>query len=133
MDDLSNLSDEQIQQLMQLGIIPDEQNELQKQMEQAQSLKTAAAPQGATVRNGIYVAASPLEHIARVAQGIKASKELDKLRDQQQSLLQDQVSGRQSYFDAIRGRTRVGKGPHSFTIGQPQMQDFTLDNSLLNY
>lgn len=129
---IENLTDEQVQQLMALGIIPDEQGQLQKQMDQAESIKTAAAPQGGYSRGGVYTAASPLEHIARVMQGIKAGKDLDKLYQKQQDLFQQQVSGRQSYFDAIRGRNRVGKGAHSYTIGQPQMQNVSLDPSLVN-
>lgn len=131
MDDFTNLTDDQIQQLIQLGVIPDEQTDLQKQMDQADALRYASAPEGRYVRGGLYVAASPLEHIARAAQGIKAGRDLDRLRDQQQSLLQQQVSGRQAFLDALRGRTRVGKGAHSFTVGEPPMQDFTLDPNLV--
>lgn len=131
MDDFENLDDDQIQQLIALGVIPDQQNDLKKQMDQAQALRYAEAPQGSYSRGGIYVAASPLEHMARVMQGIKAGKDLEKLRDQQQSVLQNQVEGRQSFLDALRNRTRVGRGAHSYTIGQPQMQDFKLDPSLL--
>lgn len=131
MDDLENLSDDQVQQLIALGIIPDEQNALQQQIEQAQALRDAQAPQGSYSRSGIYVAASPLEHIARAAQGIKAQHDLKKLYEQQQGLFGEQVAGRQTYLDALRNRTRVGKGAHSFTIGQPKMQEFTLDPSLL--
>lgn len=131
MDDFTDLTDEQIQQLIALGIIPEEQESLQKQMDQAQALRDAQAPQGSYSRGGIYVAASPLEHIARVAQGIKAGRDLQKMYERQQELFGQQVSGRQSYFDAIRGRTRVGKGPYSYTVGRPTMQDFKLDPNLI--
>jgi hypothetical protein len=131
MDDFENLDDDQIQQLIQLGIIPDENAQLQQQIEQAQALRNGEAPKGRFVRDGIYVAASPLEHIARAAQGIKAQHDLKNLYQQQQDLFGQQVAGRQAYFDALRDRTRVGRGRHSYTIGQPKMQDFQLDPSLV--
>lgn len=131
MDDFENLTDYQIQQLIQLGVIPDEDNVLNQQIQQAQSLRNSQAPQGGYSRGGVYTAASPLEHIARAAQGIKAQHDLKDLYARQQELFDSQVAGRQAYLDALRGRTRVGKGAHSYTVGRPQMQDFTLDPSLL--
>ncbi len=131
MDDFENLDDDQIQQLMELGIIPDQSNVLQSQIEQAQKLRNAEGPQGQTVRSGIYVAASPLEHIARVMQGMKAQKDLDRLYGEQQGLFSQQVQGRQAFVDALRGRDRLGKGRHSFTMGRPSMQDVTLDPNLV--
>lgn len=131
MDDLENLSDDQIQQLISLGVIPEQQDALQQQIKQAESLRDAQAPQGSYSRGGIYVAASPLEHIARVMQGLKAKNDLKGLYQQQQDQFGQQVQGRQAFLDALRNRTRVGKGPHSYTVGQPKMQNFTLDPSLL--
>lgn len=126
--DLSDLDDDQIHQLMQLGVIPEEQEGLQNQMNVAQKLRDRGPPKGQTVGpDGIYVAANPLEHLAYAMQGIKAGKDLEKLRDQQQGLLNQQVDARQIYADALRGRKRVGKGPHSFTVGKPPMQDIPVD------
>lgn len=133
MDDFENLTDDQIQQLIALGVIPEEQDVLQQQIKQAQALRNADAPQGSYSRGGVYVAASPLEHIARVAQGIKAQSDLKNLYQQQQDQFGQQVEARQTFLDALRNRDRVGKGRHSYTIGQPKMQDFTLDPSLLTY
>lgn len=130
MDDLDNLSEEDLQKLLQLGVIPDEQSSLDDQIKQAQMVRNRRAPQG-TDTGRVYVAASPLEHIARVMEGIKAGKDLDKLRGDQQSLLQQQVSGRQSYMDALLGRLRGGSGKHSYTTRGPRMQDVPVDPSLV--
>lgn len=131
MDDFENLDDDQIQQLIALGIIPDEENQLQQQIEQAKALRNAEAPSGRYVRGGIYVAASPLEHIARAAQGIKAQHDLKDLYQRQQDLFGQQVQGRQSYFDALRNRLRVGKGSHSYTIPNGPLEDISLDPNLV--
>lgn len=98
--DFSNLSEEDIQQLMELGIIPDQMQGLQTQMESAQKLRDRRAPQG-TDTGRVYVAASPLEHAAYAMQGIKAGKDLDRLRAQQQALLEKQVSGRSRFFNSM--------------------------------
>jgi hypothetical protein len=128
MEDLDNLSEEDLQKLLQLGVIPDEQSSLDDQMKQAQMIRNRQAPRG-TDTGRVYVAASPLEHIAYAMQGIKAGRDMDKLRDQQQSLLQQQISGRQSYMDALLGRLRGGQGKHSFSIKRPEMANVPFDES----
>lgn len=130
MDDLDNLTEEQLQQLMQLGAIPDEQSSLEDQIKQAQMIRNRRAPSG-TDTGRVYVAASPLEHLAYALQGIKAGKDLEKLRGEQQSLLKQQTSGRQAYIEALLGRLRMGRGPHSFSVRGPRMQDVPVDESLV--
>jgi hypothetical protein len=100
MDDFENLSEEDIQALMELGIIPDEYQGLQEQIEQAQKLRNREGPQG-THTGRVYVAASPLEHLSHTLQGMKAGKDLDRMRAEQQALLQRQVSGRGKYFNRL--------------------------------
>ncbi len=100
MEDFDNLSEEDIQQLMELGILPDQLQGLQTQMESAQKLRDRRAPTG-TDTGRVYVAASPLEHAAYALQGIKAGKDLDKLRAEQQALLKKQTAGRGTYFNRM--------------------------------
>lgn len=102
MDDFSDLTDEDIQALMELGVIPEQSQGLQSQMEQAQYLRNRKGPQG-TDTGRVYVAANPLEHLAHALTGIKAGKELDRLRGEQQDLLSQQVAGRKLFFDKLRG------------------------------
>lgn len=130
MDDLDNLSEEQLQQLMQLGAVPDQQTYLDEQIKQAQRIRNSQAPQGYDTGR-VYVAASPLEHLAHAMEGIKANKDLKNLRQQQQDLLAQQVAGRTSYMDALLGRLRMGKGKHSFVVRQPRLEDPGVDPSLV--
>jgi hypothetical protein len=101
MDDLQNLSEEDIQRLMELGIIPPQLEDLKQQMSLAQAVKDRQTPQG-TQAGRMYVAASPLEHLAHAMQGIKAGKDIDKARLEQQKLLAQQVAGRGLFFNKYR-------------------------------
>lgn len=100
MEDFENLSDEDIQQLMELGIIPDQLEGLKGQMETAEKLRSRRGPQG-TDTGRVYVAASPLEHLSYALQGMKAGKDLDRMRAEQQALLKKQASGRSTYFNRM--------------------------------
>lgn len=103
MDDFENLDPEVLQQLMELGIIDPQMKSLDEQITTAQAIRGRRSPEG-THTGRVYVAASPLEHAAYAMQGIKAGKDMDKARLEQQKLLAQQVRGRQSFFDALRNR-----------------------------
>jgi hypothetical protein len=126
MEDFENLSDEDIQQLMSLGIIPDEMNDINSQMEIANKIRTRTPPTG-TDTGRVYVAASPLEHIAYAAQGIKAGRDLKKLRLDQQALLAQQIRGRSKYFQKMndtpenRARNMQQMGVDQSLIPNPQV------------
>lgn len=98
MDELSiqELSDEDLNRLIELGVIPEEQAQLAKQIQQAQMLQQQQGPQGRQT-GGIYTAANPLEFVGAGLQqyaGIRkerqAQEKLDELRKQQ-------IMGRQLY------------------------------------
>lgn len=101
MDDFNNLSEEDLQQLMALGVIPDQQSSLEDQIQQAQLIRNRQAPKGYDTGR-VYVAANPLEHLARALQGIQAGRELKNLRSEQQKLLAEQIRGRKMFFDRMR-------------------------------
>lgn len=101
MDDLSNLSEADIMQLMELGIIPPQLEDLKQQMSLAQNIRDREAP-GGTYAGRVYVADSPLKHAAFALQGIKAGKDIDKARLEQQKLLAKQVAGRGTFFNKYR-------------------------------
>lgn len=130
MEDLDNLSEEDLQKLISLGVIPDEQSSLEDQIKQAQMVRNRQGPEG-TYTRGMYVAASPLEHIARAMEGIKAGRDLKDLRSQQQGLLQQQNEGRMSYMVALLGRLRMGRGKHSYSMPNPRMADVPVDPSMV--
>jgi hypothetical protein len=126
MDDLDNLTEDQLQELMNLGIIPDQQTSLDEQINQAQRVRNREAPRGYDTGR-VYVAASPLEHLAYALNGIKAEKDLKNLRSEQQGLLSQQASGRMTYLDALLGRLRAGRGNHSYAVKSPSMADVPFD------
>lgn len=102
MDDFENLSDDDIQQLMALGVAPDQLDAIKEQIATAQGLRDKAAPAGRRVGpDNVYVAASPLEHIANAMQGIKAGRDIKKLRTDQQSVLAQQIRARSKYFQKM--------------------------------
>lgn len=110
-DGTAELTDEEIQQLMALGIIPDQQNALSQQMATADQLRYHNSPQ---MREGsrVTTAANPLEFVASTVQGIKAGKELEALKKRQDELLQKQVDGRSLYYKSLRPRT-MPQDPHA--------------------
>lgn len=126
MEDFEGLSDEDIQALMELGVIPDQQKSLDSQIEIAQALKDRKAPRGQTVGpSGVYVAASPLEHAAYAAQGIMAGRDMKKARLEQQSLLAKQIKGRSKYFQKMIDTPER-------RAAAPFMQQVELDPSLIH-
>lgn len=125
MDGFENLSDEDIQALMELGVIPDQQKGLDEQIATAQSIKDRKSPQGRTVGpSGVYVASSPLEHAVYAAQGIMAGRDMDKRRKEQQDLLIKQIKGRSKYFQ------KMNDTPER-RAAMPFMQNPGVDNSLV--
>ncbi len=108
------MSDEEIQQLIALGIIPDQQGQLQQQMKTAEQLRYNNTPQMRGEGGRVQTAANPLEFLVAGIQGHKAGKQLDELRKKQDELLQQQVMGRSAFFKALRGRGQAqppGLGP----------------------
>lgn len=111
MDDFENLSDEEIQQLLDLGILDEESANLQKQYDQAAMLRNREMP-GMRYAGRVAVAANPLEFLTQAYQGYRAGQDMDELRRQQQALLQQKTQGRKTFFDAVRGRPKMaGYGP----------------------
>ncbi len=98
MDELSiqELSDEDLAKLVELGLIPEQQAQLAKQMQQAQMLQQRPGPE--MRGNGrVQTAANPLEFIGAGLQqyaGIRKEKDLQKKLD---DLQKQQLMGRQLY------------------------------------
>lgn len=100
MENFDDLSEEEIQQLIQLGIIPEQQGILAQQIAQANALRNSPGPE--MRGNGrIQTAANPLEFLAKGMQEYKTTKELKELRKQQQDALQEQVRGRRTFLSAL--------------------------------
>jgi hypothetical protein len=108
--DLENMSEEEIAQLMELGILDDQGNILDKQLAQAQAVRNAPGPEGRD-SGRVYTAANPLEHIVNAAQGIKAGREIEDIAKKQEELLAQQTAGRKTFLDALRKKPMQGLGP----------------------
>lgn len=121
MDDFDSLTDEQIQELIALGALPDQQAAIQQQLEQAQYLRDQAMQAPQMRGNGrVQTAANPLEFLAAGLQGYRANKDIKTLQEQQAEILRQQATGRGKYFgryfDSPERRAR-----------HPAMQDVGVD------
>lgn len=108
---LDDMSDEELEQLIALGIIPDKQSILDQQIKTAEQLRYGNKPE---MRHGgrVSTAAHPLEFLAAGLEGHKAGKQLEELRKKQEELLQQQVLGRKTFFDRLRSPSQPpGLGP----------------------
>ncbi len=100
-DPLADLTEDEISQLMELGVIPEEQKSLAEQLFQARELRYGQGPQG--IDSGrIFTAANPLEHAVHAYQGIKAGRQIDELLKKQQENLLKQTEGRSAFLKALR-------------------------------
>jgi hypothetical protein len=106
--DETELSDDDINLLISLGVMPDKSKSLDEQLATAQGLR-ADAMKGPEMRGNyrVQTAANPLEFLAKGIQGYKAGKQIDDLRGQQDVLLNQQTAARQAFLRALR----TGKTP----------------------
>lgn len=104
--DPEDMSDEDIQQLISLGIIPEKQDLLKGQLTEAQALRDRRPEMRSGGRT--VTAANPLEFITQGMQSIKSQKEIEELRKQQNDLLQKQVTGRSAYLRALMQKQQGG-------------------------
>jgi hypothetical protein len=91
---------EQLQMLMELGIIPEQLDEMQMQMKQAMALRDRGGPEGRSAGR-TYVAANPMEHIGEFMQKRNAKKELEALKAQTEALRQQQATSRGMYANQL--------------------------------
>lgn len=101
---LEGLSEEEIQHLMELGVIPSKQTLLQQQMDRANALRDTEGPQ-MRGNNRVQTAANPLEFAVAAYKGYQANKDVKKLEQQQAAQLQKQVDGRSLFLRKLRPPT----------------------------
>ena len=97
--DISQLSPEEIQQILSISSFPEEQDLLKQQLAQAESLRVGT-PRG-TQAGRVYVAANPLEHIGAFMQNRNAQKQQNAVMDQQRKLIEQLRKGRMAYGNAV--------------------------------
>lgn len=98
MDELSiqELSDEDLAKLVELGMIPEEQAALAKQMQQAQMLQRQPGPQGRQ-SGRVFTAANPLEFVGAGLQQYAGMRKEKQAMDKMDELRKQQLMGRQLY------------------------------------
>jgi hypothetical protein len=102
---LEDLSPEDLQKLVDLGVIDDNMLENARQMKLAEQLRYQAAPEGRQAGR-TYVAASPLEHIGAGMEKYAAMKRMKELETARAGMGQQQTAGRSTYWDVLRGKKR---------------------------
>lgn len=103
--DPSGLTEEEIQQLIAMGVIPDQQDAIGQQMAQAQALRHGPGPQGRQT-NAAFVAANPLEFVGDFMTKRDAAKDIEDLKRQQEELLRQRTEGMGVYYNAKFGVPR---------------------------
>lgn len=106
---MSDLSDADIQHLMDIGVIPEKNELLGQQMKYANSLRGGPLAQGAST-GGVYTAATPLGMLGSMATKYQGNKMADQIGEQQQSNLSQQAAGRKQYFDILRQQLAQSNG-----------------------
>jgi hypothetical protein len=87
---------ELIQQLIELGVLGEQSSEIDKQIAQAQRVRSAPTPKGMMAGN-IYVASSPLAHIGQAWQAFRAHKQQKELNAERAALMQRQQAARSAF------------------------------------
>lgn len=105
-DPLAGLTEDEIAQLMELGVIPEEQKSIADSLAQARELRYGQGPQGIDTGR-VFTAANPLEHAAHAYQGIKAGRQIDDLLKKQQENLLKQTEGRSAFLKALRRKPQT--------------------------
>lgn len=102
---LEQMTEEDLQKLVELGVIDEQMAENARQMAMQEGLRYQAAPEGREAGR-TYVAANPLEHAGKLLEQYNAQKEIEGLKKERGVLEGKQTQGRQSYWDILRGMKR---------------------------
>ena len=98
---MQELSDDDLAQLIQLGVIPEEQAQLMKQAQQAQMLQQRPGPQMRGEGGRVQTAANPLEFIGAGLQQYAGMRNEKKAMSKLDELRKQQLQGRQLYADKM--------------------------------
>lgn len=122
MGDLSEFSPEQLQQLIELGILDDQGNIIDGQLKTAEALRYGGTPKG-TDLGYTYKAADPLEHIASMYEKYDAGKKIDELRKEQTGIMDKQTAARNMFLQKILrgGAPQTQSGPPNLGLLNPMI------------
>lgn len=94
------LTEDQIAQLMQLGVLQDEKGILNQELEMAQQLRQTPGPRGRYTGRA-FVAANPLEFLGRGLDRVRGSMETARVTEAQRENARRAADARQQYLSAI--------------------------------
>jgi hypothetical protein len=118
--DISKMSEEELAQLVQLGVIDENMAENARQMKLAEQLRYGTAgPEGRNAGR-VYVAANPLEHLGRGLEQWNAQKRMKELEAQRGEMQGKQTQARGTYWDLLRGQRQK---PQDFGWIEPPKLD----------
>lgn len=103
---MDDLSPEVLQQLIELGVIPEEQAQLLKQMQSAQQLRDTPIPKGG-MAGRVYVA-DPLGSMAAGVDRYMGNKQMNKLSGEYDQTMDKQTAARTKYAQMIQ-QLRAGQ------------------------
>lgn len=106
---MDDLTPEQLEQLIALGVIPDEQAMLMQQMEQANALRNAPIPKG-EMAGRVYVA-NPWGALASGYDRYQGAKQGRAVADRYGQTLKDQTAARMAYVNALRRQPGIPQVP----------------------
>lgn len=103
---LEDMTEEDLQQLVQLGVIDEQMAENARQMMLQEKLRYQAMPEGRQAGR-TYVAANPLEHLSTGVEKYQAAQKIRDLEAQRAGMEGQQTAGRATYWDLLRGRRKT--------------------------
>lgn len=102
---MDELSDEDINMLIALGVAPDKSKSLDEQLATAQQLRQKAMAGPEMRGNGrVMVAANPLEFLGSALKSRQYGQEIGDIRSQQDALMNQQTAARQAFLRALRNK-----------------------------
>ena len=107
-----------IERLMELGVLSQEQDILDRQRKQAELLQATPGARG-RFAGRVYKAANPLEHAGVALQRIRGSQQLAGLPGQERDLAQEQMRRRIEYLMAGRRNPGAAAAPTSVAMAPP--------------
>lgn len=102
---LESMSEEDLQRLVELGVIDEQMAENARQMALQEELRYRGMPEGRD-SGRVYTAANPLEFAGELLSQYNAQKKIKGLEKERGVLQDKQTAGRQSYWDILRGMRR---------------------------
>lgn len=108
-NDLSDLSDDDIRQLVALGVIPDQQKQMQGQVAQAYALRNSGLNSlgQASYAGRRVVAPGPLATLGGLAKAYMGNMQLQQLQDKYGSQASQQIAGRLAFINALRRKNNT--------------------------